>query len=134
MVGWHDLLHMMICDHSFLVVLCSYDHHADVYGLASHPRRPFVYASSSRDTSLRFWSIDELIVSTIKIQAVLDGGVIQPSNLEDVGKLDQQHLIWMHICRPYIGCALVYGMYSHGVVWDVLYDTILIYPRCISSN
>ncbi len=38
-----------------------YDHHADVYGLASHPLRPFVFASSSRDTSLRFWGMDEVL-------------------------------------------------------------------------
>jgi WD40 repeat protein len=31
------------------------DHHADVYGLASHPARPFFFVSSSRDQSLRFW-------------------------------------------------------------------------------
>ena len=33
------------------------DHYADVYGLDSHPSRPFVYASSSRDTTLRFWTL-----------------------------------------------------------------------------
>ena len=33
-----------------------YDHIADVYGIMSHPKRPFVYASCSRDTSIRLWS------------------------------------------------------------------------------
>ena len=33
------------------------DHFADAYGLDSHPRRPFVFASSSRDTTLRFWNM-----------------------------------------------------------------------------
>lgn len=32
------------------------DHHADVYGLACHPARPFLLASCSRDTTLRLWS------------------------------------------------------------------------------
>ena len=36
------------------------DHHADVYGLASHPGRPLTFASSSRDTSLRLWTADSL--------------------------------------------------------------------------
>ncbi len=33
------------------------DHYADVYGLDSHPSRPFVFASSSRDTTMRFWTL-----------------------------------------------------------------------------
>jgi WD40 repeat protein len=36
------------------------DHHADVYGIASHPDRPFFFASSSRDITLRFWRADVL--------------------------------------------------------------------------
>lgn len=39
------------------------DHHADVYGLAMHPSRPFALASSSRDTTLRFWSLNVLAPS-----------------------------------------------------------------------
>src|SRR5271163_1249416 len=34
-----------------------WDHHADVYGLACHPHRPFVFVSSSRDTTLRVWTM-----------------------------------------------------------------------------
>jgi FOG: WD40 repeat len=37
------------------------EHHADVYGIASHPERPFVYVSCSRDTSVRFWSVERLV-------------------------------------------------------------------------
>lgn len=36
------------------------DHHADVYGIASHPERPFFFASASRDITLRFWRADVL--------------------------------------------------------------------------
>ena len=36
------------------------DHNADVYGLAAHEDRPFVYVSCSRDTSIRFWSLEEM--------------------------------------------------------------------------
>mmetsp|Transcript_71803 Transcript_71803/g.191534 ORF Transcript_71803/g.191534 Transcript_71803/m.191534 type:complete len:1269 (+) Transcript_71803:67-3873(+) len=36
------------------------EHHADVYGLASHPDRPFFLASTSRDTSLRCWVVEDL--------------------------------------------------------------------------
>lgn len=39
------------------------DHHADVYGLAMHPQRPFALASSSRDTTLRFWTLGMLAPS-----------------------------------------------------------------------
>src|SRR4051812_3880496 len=52
-----------------------YDHHADVYGLVSHPQRPFVFASSSRDTSLRFWGMDETLSAKIKIKTILNNGV-----------------------------------------------------------
>jgi WD40 repeat protein len=37
------------------------EHLADVYGLAVHPRRPFFLVTSSRDTSLRFWLLDEIV-------------------------------------------------------------------------
>ena len=36
------------------------DHHADVYDVCSHATRPFLMASSSRDTTLRLWSCDLL--------------------------------------------------------------------------
>ncbi len=42
------------------------DHYADVYGLDSHPHRPFVYASSSRDTTMRFWTLHGA-VDTLKV-------------------------------------------------------------------
>lgn len=37
------------------------DHHADVYGLSCHPDRPFMFCSSSRDTSLRFFSLEDMV-------------------------------------------------------------------------
>lgn len=33
-------------------------HAADVYAITSHPNRPFVFVSSSRDTTIRMWEID----------------------------------------------------------------------------
>ncbi|KAJ3188139.1 hypothetical protein HDU85_005287 [Gaertneriomyces sp. JEL0708] len=36
-------------------------HQADVYGLSTHPSRPFLFASSSRDNTLRLWSMEELV-------------------------------------------------------------------------
>lgn len=46
-----------------------HDHHADVYGLCSHPQRPFIIASSSRDTTLRLWSMEgETIVSHARLK------------------------------------------------------------------
>jgi len=47
------------------------DHNADVYGLSFHPERPFIFISSSRDTSLRFWSIDSLI-TPVRLQMLLN--------------------------------------------------------------
>lgn len=38
------------------------EHHADVYAIASHPERPFVYVSCSRDTSVRFWSLGKIVI------------------------------------------------------------------------
>jgi WD40 repeat protein len=34
-------------------------HVADVYALSTHPERPFVYASCSRDTSIRIWELED---------------------------------------------------------------------------
>jgi len=64
------------------------DHHADVYGLASHPGRPFAWVSSSRDTSLRFWALDDSASlaaggARIKVQAILEQGLLQPSHVEE---------------------------------------------------
>jgi hypothetical protein len=33
-------------------------HVADVYAMSSHPRRPFNYVSSSRDTTMRLWELE----------------------------------------------------------------------------
>lgn len=46
------------------------DHHADIYGLDSHPERPFVFVSCSRDNSIRFWN-SEGLVNNFKIQSIL---------------------------------------------------------------
>jgi len=46
------------------------DHHADIYGLDAHADRPFVYASCSRDNSIRFWNSEGLITN-YKIQSIL---------------------------------------------------------------
>lgn len=51
-----------------------YDHQADIYGLDSHKDRPFVFASSSRDTSLRFWSVENLVMP-VKLRCLLNKGV-----------------------------------------------------------
>lgn len=64
------------------------DHHADVYGLASHPSRPFVFTSSSRDTTLRFYSMDEITspstlgLARIKMQSIMKNGLLQASHIE----------------------------------------------------
>ena len=49
----------------------STEHHADIYGLATHARRPFMYVSCSRDTSLRLWSVEDFIFK-LHIRALLD--------------------------------------------------------------
>ena len=46
------------------------DHVADVYGLSAAPGRPFLYASVSRDTTLRQFTL-EGIVSSVKTRAVV---------------------------------------------------------------
>ena len=37
------------------------DHHADVYSLVSHPMRPAVLLSTSRDTTIRTWSLVDMM-------------------------------------------------------------------------
>ncbi len=46
----------LVVGHGAVTLQVVSDHYSDVYGLDSHPQRPFVYASSSRDTTLRFWT------------------------------------------------------------------------------
>lgn len=46
------------------------DHHADVYGLDSHPQRPFVFVSTSKDTTVRIWGMRNLVESTL-LQSLL---------------------------------------------------------------
>ena len=43
-----------------VTIYTSKHHHADVYGLSSHPARPFLFISSSRDSTLRLFTLDEL--------------------------------------------------------------------------
>lgn len=41
------------------------DHHADVYGMVTHEKRPFIYGSTSRDTTIRFWTLEPLVKKLI---------------------------------------------------------------------
>lgn len=41
------------------------DHIADVYGIVSHPKRPFLYSSCSRDTTIRLWRIEGFVHSLL---------------------------------------------------------------------
>lgn len=49
-----------------------FDHVADIYTVTSHPARPFSYVSCSRDSTLRLWEIEGLIIR-LRIKAVLNG-------------------------------------------------------------
>jgi WD40 repeat protein len=42
------------------------EHHADIYGIVSHPERPFILVSCSRDASIRFWNMEGYI-SPVKV-------------------------------------------------------------------
>lgn len=58
------------------------DHVADVYGLSTSSSRPFCYASVSRDTTIRVFTL-EGVVSSIKTRAIIN--VSLSSSLADVG-------------------------------------------------
>ena len=45
---------------------------ADVYSLASHPQTPFVFASTSRDTTMRFWSLGGSAVQIPMIRSIVN--------------------------------------------------------------
>lgn len=51
------------------------DHHADVYGVAAHPQRPFVISTASRDTTIRLWSLDKQY-SKLKVRALCGEDVL----------------------------------------------------------
>lgn len=67
------------------------NHGGDVYGLASHPDRPFVFAACSRDTTLRLFSMDETALASFKYQIVLGNSYIQPEHLREAHKLLDPH-------------------------------------------
>jgi len=67
------------------------EHHADIYGLATHFRRPFMYVSCSRDTSLRLWSVEDFVTKLL-IRALLDqslANVVGPprERMDEMGPL-----------------------------------------------
>ena len=47
------------------------DHGADVYGLSCSPRRPFLLASCSRDSTVRLWSMKGLNEPSAELEAVV---------------------------------------------------------------
>lgn len=51
-------------------------HASHIYGLASHPDHPYMFASSSRDETVRIWSFDRMFPAE-KIQALLSGESFQ---------------------------------------------------------
>ena len=50
------------------------DHNADVYGISFHPDRPFLFASCSRDTTIRLFLVDGLF-SALKMQLLVDSQI-----------------------------------------------------------
>ncbi len=70
---WHtELPHMIITGswdasirlwdiRSATCIRTIFDHHTDVYCTAVHPARPFFAVSSSRDSTMRFWSLVEYV-------------------------------------------------------------------------
>lgn len=55
------------------------DHNADVYGISFHPSRPFLFASCSRDTTIRLFSLDGLI-SVLKMQLLVEEKINNQNN------------------------------------------------------
>lgn len=51
-----------------------FDHVADIYTVTSHPARPFCYVSCSRDSTLRVWEIEGLILR-LRFKAILCGSL-----------------------------------------------------------
>jgi WD40 repeat protein len=74
------------------------EHHADVYGLVSHPKRPFTFASCSRDTSVRFWDGTESFVGRIQLESLLDGGALRAPALGEIKSAMNPHLQKVLLC------------------------------------
>jgi len=55
------------------------DHNADVYGISFHPLRPFLFASCSRDTTIRLFLLDGLI-SVLKMQLLAEEKINNQNN------------------------------------------------------
>ena len=94
-----------------------YDHHADVYGLAVHPDRPFTVVSSSRDTTLRVWTMDETIVGTIKTASVLASGELIPDLM---GSIEQTMKAGagVALCGPVSKSLCAALSANKGEVWN----------------
>lgn len=56
------------------------NHHADVYGIASHPSSPFSFTTCSRDTTLRQFMTDRMLAPGLALEFVAAGG--DPSALK----------------------------------------------------
>ena len=62
------------------------DHHADVYAIVSHPSRPAVLLSTSRDTTIRTWSLSEML-SAVFLPLVLAVNSAEVHSRNGVGAL-----------------------------------------------
>ena len=72
------------------------EHYADVYGLTFHPMRPFVFFSSSRDTTIRCWQIDGFL-APLKMQMLFAPEQLRMhASPEDALKKGSEYLL----CSP----------------------------------
>ena len=68
--SWDSTIRVWNTMSSTCLDVCKH-HNADVYGLASHPSRPFLYVSTSRDTTLRMFCLDSPSVVLSRIHSLL---------------------------------------------------------------
>jgi hypothetical protein len=75
-----------------------HEHHADVYGIVSHPNRPFSFLSCSRDTSLRVWSATDCFAGRIHLETVLDQGLLRSTAVGDIKAAMHPYLQRIILC------------------------------------
>ena len=55
--SWDATIRVWDTNNGTCIHICN-SHYGDIYGLSCHPKRPFLYISASRDTTIRFWNLE----------------------------------------------------------------------------
>ena len=91
-------------------------HRADVYALTSHPSRPFVFLSASRDTTIRLWTLCPLF-SSLFAELSIAGLALTSSSSSSASSSGNQKLLSEWTVSKEVLCA---EMLTEGDASDIV--------------